>query len=91
MSLQPFVSIFRYALEPIAPFTWFGIKVCSLELVAAFRLCIAVRQIKETLRAKYEARAGGDKLAVEERSFLRDACTALTVKFGGEAIICTYA
>jgi hypothetical protein len=24
---------------------------------------------------------------VEERSFLRDACTALTVKFGGEAII----
>src|SRR5882757_9919779 len=89
MSLQPLVSIYRYALEPIAPFTWFGIKVCSLELVAAFRLCVALRQIKEALRAKHERSTRGDKLIVEERSFLRDASTALTVKFGGEAIIGT--
>lgn len=86
MSLQPFISLYRYALEPIAPFSWFGIKVCSIELVAALRLCTALRQAREDLYAKYQHRAG-DKQSVEERSFLRDACTSLTVKFGGEAII----
>lgn len=86
MSLQPFISLYRYALEPIAPFSWFGIKVCSIELVAALRLCTALRQAREDLYAKYQRRAG-DKQSVEERSFLRDACTSLTVKFGGEAII----
>ncbi|OJA14588.1 hypothetical protein AZE42_09822 [Rhizopogon vesiculosus] len=55
--LQPLVSIYRYALEPIAPFTWFDIKVCFLELVAAFRLCVTLRQIKETLHAKHEREA----------------------------------
>jgi len=90
MSLQPFVAIYRYALYPIAPFTWFGIKICSLELVAAFRLCMVLRQIKDVLRVKHERRVGGNNPPVEERSFLRDACTALLVKFGGEAIIGTY-
>lgn len=86
MSLQPFISLYRYALEPIAPFSWFGVKVCSIELVAALRLCTVLRQIKEDLYAKHQRRAG-DKQSVEERSFLRDACTSLTIKFGGEAII----
>ncbi|KAG0706509.1 hypothetical protein DFH29DRAFT_824746 [Suillus ampliporus] len=84
MSLQPFISLYRYALEPIAPFSWFGIKVCSIELVAAFRLCTILRQIREDLHAKHQLRASA---SVEERSFLRDATTALTIKFGGEAII----
>ncbi|KAG0706431.1 hypothetical protein DFH29DRAFT_988134 [Suillus ampliporus] len=83
MSLQPFISLYRYALEPIAPFSWFGIKICSIELAAAFRLCTVLRQIREDLHAKHQLRAG----APEERSFLRDASTALTIKFGGEAII----
>jgi hypothetical protein len=86
MSLQPFIFLYRYALEPIAPFSWFGVKVCSIELVAALRLCTVLRQIKEDLYAKHQRRAG-DKQSVEERSFLRDACTSLTIKFGGEAII----
>jgi len=88
MSLQPFIFLYRYALEPIAPFSWFGVKVCSIELVAALRLCTVLRQIKEDLYAKHQRRAG-DKQSVEERSFLRDACTSLTIKFGGEAIIGT--
>ncbi|KAG1736843.1 uncharacterized protein EDB91DRAFT_1141278 [Suillus paluster] len=85
MSLQPFISLYRYALEPIAPFSWFGIKVCSIEVVAAFRLCTILRQIREDLHVKHQRRAG--VASVEERSFLRDASTALTIKFGGEAII----
>ncbi|KAG1779234.1 hypothetical protein EV702DRAFT_921758, partial [Suillus placidus] len=86
--LQPFISFYWYALEPIAPFSWFGIKVCSIELVAALRFCTILRQIREDLYAKYQRHAG-DKPAPEERFFLRDACTSLTIKFGGEAIIGT--
>lgn len=91
MSLRPFISLYRYAVEPIAPFTWFGTKVCSLDLVAVFRLCIALRQMRENLYAKHRQRlgtAGENKLALaEERSFARDACAMLTIVFGGEAII----
>ncbi|KAG2138993.1 hypothetical protein DEU56DRAFT_801205 [Suillus clintonianus] len=88
MSLQPFISLYRYALEPIAPFTWFGTNVCSLDLVAVFRLCVALRQMRENLYAKHQRTAGENRLVpAEERSFVRDACTVLTVVFGGEAII----
>jgi hypothetical protein len=87
MSLEPFTSLYRYALEPIEPFSWFGIKVCSIELVAALRLCTVLRQVREDLYAKHQRRAGDKPASVEERSFLRDACTSLTIKFGGEAII----
>lgn len=89
MSLQPFITLYRYALEPIAPFSWFGINVCSIELVAALRLCTILRQTKEDLYAKHQHRSGDKPALVEERSFLRDACTSLTIKFGGEAIIGT--
>ncbi|KAG2151051.1 uncharacterized protein EDB93DRAFT_1083762 [Suillus bovinus] len=75
------------SLEPIAPFSWFGIKVCSIKLVAALRLCTVLRQVWEDLYAKHQRRTGDKPASVEERSFLRDACTSLTIKFGGEAII----
>ncbi|KAG2337785.1 hypothetical protein BDR05DRAFT_919165, partial [Suillus weaverae] len=74
------------SLERIHAGSWFGIKVCSIELVAALRFCTILRQIREDLYAKYQRRAG-DKPAPEERSFLRDACTSLTIKLGGEVII----
>ncbi|KAG2338580.1 hypothetical protein BDR05DRAFT_1042662 [Suillus weaverae] len=81
MSLQPFISLYRYALEPIAPFSWFGIKVCPIELVAALRFCTILRHIREDLYAKYQRRAG--------ITLHLDLCTSLTIEFGGEAMIGT--
>ncbi|KAG2128344.1 uncharacterized protein EDB93DRAFT_1268430 [Suillus bovinus] len=75
------------SLEPIAPFSWFGIKVCSIKLVAALRLCTVLRQVWEDLYAKHQRCTGDKTVSVEERSFLRDACTSLMIKFGGEATI----
>ncbi|KAG1849178.1 hypothetical protein DFJ58DRAFT_716980 [Suillus subalutaceus] len=60
MSLQPFIFLYRYAVEPIAPFSWFGAKVCSPDLVAVFRLCIALRQMREILHAKHCQRTVGE-------------------------------
>ncbi|EGN96292.1 hypothetical protein SERLA73DRAFT_58942 [Serpula lacrymans var. lacrymans S7.3] len=88
MLLQPFLHIFRYALQPVAPFTWFGLGVTSLDVVAALRLCVALRQVKDHLRLELALRrAKGEKVdEPEDRSFARDAMTTLTVVYGGEAL-----
>ncbi|KAF8553738.1 hypothetical protein OG21DRAFT_1194127 [Imleria badia] len=86
--LQPFVSLYQHALTPLGPFTWFGLKISSLDLVAAFRLCYVLRHLRENLRDEHTKRCATDsKLPPpEDRSFVRDALTVLTVVYGGEAI-----
>ncbi|KAF8839888.1 hypothetical protein BDN67DRAFT_969420 [Paxillus ammoniavirescens] len=88
MSLQPFVSLYQYALQPVAPFSWFGLQINSLDLAGAFRLCYVLRQLRENLRNEHvKQRATDNKLpALEERSFTRDALAILTVVYGGEAV-----
>ncbi|KZT24073.1 hypothetical protein NEOLEDRAFT_1163444 [Neolentinus lepideus HHB14362 ss-1] len=81
--LGPIIELYRWALQPVAPFTWFGLPISTLDLAATFRLCIALRQIREGLRAKHAGK-------VEERSFVRDAATTLLVVYGGEMIMCPY-
>ncbi|KAJ8093493.1 hypothetical protein PM082_020350 [Marasmius tenuissimus] len=80
----PAVEAFRYLLQPIAPFTWFGLPTTTLDVVAAFRLCLALRQIREDLHRKHVTVHG--HTALESRSFTRSALTALTVVYGGEVI-----
>ena len=88
MSLQPLVSLYQYALIPLAPFSWFGLQISSLDLLAAFRLCYVLRHLRENLKDDHAKRRATDsKLpAPEDRSFVRDALTVLTVVYGGEAI-----
>ncbi|KAJ7074070.1 hypothetical protein C8F01DRAFT_1099122 [Mycena amicta] len=79
----PIIHVFNLTLEPIPPFTWFGLSLSTLDVVAAFRLCIVLRQIKEALyREHVSKRPGG----VEARSFVRDWATTLTVVYGGEVM-----
>ena len=86
--LAPIVELYRYVLAPIAPFTWFDIGISTLDVVAIIRLCIALRQLREYLHAQHvaKARKQGTTVEVEERSFVRDALTTLTVVYGGEAV-----
>lgn len=88
MNLQHSVLLYQYALTPLAPFTWFGLQISSLDLVASFRLCYVLRQLRENFRDEHAKRRTTDsKLApAEDRSFVRDALTVLTVVYGGEAI-----
>ncbi|KAH7890043.1 hypothetical protein F5I97DRAFT_630043 [Phlebopus sp. FC_14] len=89
MFFQPFLHLYQHALQPIAPFSWFGLGISSLDLLGAFRLCYALRQIRETLRNEHTHRrtTSSNIPAPEDRSFTRDAFTTLAVVFGGEAII----
>ncbi|KAL0572155.1 hypothetical protein V5O48_009802 [Marasmius crinis-equi] len=82
--VAPAVEAFRWLLQPIAPFTWFGLPTSTLDVVAAFRLCVALRQIREDLYRKHVKVHG--HTAVESRSFTRSALTALTVVYGGEVL-----
>lgn len=82
--LQPLVSLYQYALTPLAPFSWFGLQISSLDLFAAFRLCYVLRHHRERLRDEHVKQRSLP--APEDRSFTRDALTVLTVVYGGEAI-----
>jgi len=82
------VKVYSFLLEPVAPFTWFGLNFTTLDVVAAFRLCLILRQIREDLFRKHVKING--HTAVETRSFVRSASTALTVVYGGEALTCPY-
>ncbi|KAG7086486.1 hypothetical protein E1B28_002436 [Marasmius oreades] len=84
--VTPAIEAFRYLLQPIAPFIWFGLPISTLDVAAAFRLCIVLRQFREDLYRKHVKVHG--HTSVESRSFSRSALTALTVVFGGEVMAC---
>lgn len=89
--LDPVVYMYRSVLNPLHPFSsWLGTPITMLDLGAAFRLCMVMRQVRELLRAKHvEAAAKTDKATVakiETRSFMREAVATLIVVYGGEAI-----
>ncbi|KAJ7766805.1 hypothetical protein B0H16DRAFT_373533 [Mycena metata] len=81
--LAPIISVFNYALQPVAPFTWFNISISTLDIIGAFRLCIVLRQIKESL---YHQHVHVKKGSPEPRSLARDISTTLTVVYGGEVM-----
>lgn len=83
--LSPFIEAFRYTLQPIAPFTWFGLGVSTLDLVATVRLCLILRQIREQLYLKHVSVKG--VTGVEQHSFAKSLTATLTVVYGGEALV----
>ena len=85
MSLFPLIQVFRYILQPIAPFTWFGLPINTLDVVAAFRLCLALRQLRDSTYAQHFSSKAGP---VEEKSFIKNLSTTLLVVYGGEAAAC---
>jgi hypothetical protein len=96
--LTPIVEIFRYGLEPVAPFSWFGIKLSTLEIAAAVRLCMILRQVRELISKGYQTQAqpkekgrfrtrgvgGASGPVFETKSFVRDLSATLLVVHGGE-------
>jgi len=84
--ISPLVEVFRYTLMPIAPFTWFDVPLSTLDVIAAFRLCIILRQLREIAHSKHMLSKG--KAGIEDKSFMKTLATTLLVVYGGEAITC---
>jgi len=82
--LYPLIQVFKYSLQPVAPFTWFGLSITTLDVVATLRLCFALRQIRDSLHAKHISSKSAGR--VEERSFIKNLSATLIVVYGGEAV-----
>lgn len=88
MVIDALTDLFRYLLQPIAPFTWFGLQISTLDVAATFRLCVLLRQIRDSLHAAHISAKG--HAPVEAKSFVKSASTTLMVVYGGEAITCAF-
>lgn len=82
--LAPFQSVYNITLQPLAPFTWFGLSLSTLDIIATFRLCLVLRQVRE-LQWNAHVAQHGPKAKREPRSFAKDAFNTLLVVYGGEA------
>ncbi|TDL20151.1 hypothetical protein BD410DRAFT_791234 [Rickenella mellea] len=96
MALTLVASTFRSLLTPIAPFTWYDIPISTLDVLAALRLCVVLRQLREVAQAEHRASRSSPtdgsiekrrSIEEEEKSFVKDATTALVVVYGGEAVV----
>ena len=101
LALAPIVELYRWGLQPIAPFSWFGIQISTIEVAAAVRLCLIIRQVRELITKAYKAQAAQatagasekekDATAApgpkfEEKSFVRDLAATLIVVHAGDTI-----
>ena len=87
--VEPVAEFYRTILKPAQPFSSLaGMPITLLDLGAAFRLCLVLRQVRETLRERHElkVKAGVETRQMEERSFVREALTTLLVVYGGEVL-----
>jgi len=101
LALAPIVELYRWGLQPIAPFSWFGIRISTIEVAAAVRLCLILRQARELISKGYRPQVAQtttsapekEKAVVttfgprpEEKSLLKDLTATLIVVHGGDAI-----
>ena len=72
------VLMFNYILQPIPLLTSLGLVINTLDVIAAFRLCIALRQLKEHKRNHSQN---------QDISFTRSLITVFVAVYGGEALM----
>ena len=94
MSLNTISEVYRALLTPIPPFTWIGSPVSTLDVAAALRLCIVLRQLRDAelkkfheSRIKDEKGTGSRHNEIEHPSLVKSIATVLVVVYGGEAVM----
>lgn len=71
--LTPIVEFYRSLLQPVAPFTWFGLPLSTLDVAAALRLCIVMRQIREVNARQHVEQTFKAKRAIKGKDKAREA------------------
>ncbi|KAF8589670.1 hypothetical protein K439DRAFT_1612476 [Ramaria rubella] len=77
-SLAHISTVYASLLTPVPLLSWLGAPISILDVLAAIRLCAAMRQIREAVPQ-------GHNVQPEEGSFLKNYGATLTVVYGGEA------
>jgi hypothetical protein len=94
-ALAPIVAFYDYALQPVSALAWIGDAVSILDVAAAFRLALILRQDRERFHNKHLAalkqakngQTGKNLDPPEQRSCVRDFATTFLMVFGGEAVV----
>lgn len=88
--MQALESLIATSLVPIAPFTWFGLSISTMDVAAAFRLVLIMRQIRElqAMKALRNPNSSAARAKWDEPSPVRDFFAIGTVVFGGEWVAC---
>ena len=90
--LAPIIAFYDYALQPVPAFAWLGAPVSTLDVVAALRLAMSLRQVRELYHDRHVSRISAtnsipeDGEKPEPRSRVRDLVATLVMVHGGEAI-----
>jgi hypothetical protein len=71
--LVPVVELYRYLLQPAAPFSWFGLPISTLDVAATVRLCVAMRQVKEAVYRAHVEQAARSRRAIKGKDKAREA------------------
>ena len=83
-------SLIATSLVPIAPFTWFGLSISTLDLAAATRLVLIMRQVREmsAVAAAKQHKTTTEQIKWDEPSPVKDLLAVWTVVFGREWVAC---
>jgi hypothetical protein len=97
--LASIVAFYDYALQPVSALAWIGDPLSILDVAAAFRLALILRQLREqfhnehlaktssALRQSRNGQTGKNLDSLEQRSYARDLATTFLMVFGGEAVV----
>ncbi|KAI9446760.1 hypothetical protein H4582DRAFT_1804919 [Lactarius indigo] len=84
-------------LQPVSALAWVGDPISILDIAAAFRLALILRQVRELFHKEHTAKASsknGQDVAradpPEQRGRVRDLVTNFIMVFGGEAVVAPY-
>ena len=87
--LTPVIAFYDYALQPLPAFARLGVPVSTLDIAAALRLAVSLRQVRQLFHDRHVSRisaTNGRPEDVEPRSLVRDFIATLVIVHGGEAI-----
>ena len=92
--LASIIAFYDYALQPLSALAWAGDPISILDIAAAFRLALILRQFRELFYNQHLAKTSSTpkKNLVqadppEQRGHVRDLATNFLMVFGGEAVV----
>ncbi|SRR6266404_634980 len=102
--LASIIAFYDYALQPVSALAWIGDPIPILDVAAAVRLAVILRQAREYFHNEHLAKASAASRQAkneqtgknithidppEQRSRVRDLVTTFLLVFGGEAVVGT--
>ncbi|EJD06260.1 uncharacterized protein FOMMEDRAFT_119826 [Fomitiporia mediterranea MF3/22] len=92
IALSAIIHVYRLLLRPVAPFSWSGSSISTLDVSAALRLCVVLRQLREmTHQNHWKKRASNNEEKkeedIEQMSYVKCIAVTLVVVYGGEAVM----